>query len=65
MKLWRWLRRQVIGPFHDLKRPEFPADQKLLLRIAAQKDLLGDIPIKANRDYLERRPIDFEGLPNG
>ena len=48
----------------------FAADEKLLLRLAAQKDLIGPREVVADRilieeqpDFAEPRPVDFDRLP--
>jgi hypothetical protein len=70
MTVWRWLKRQVIGPHKELRRPRFLTDPELELRRAMARDLLGDAQVKPLRkliedqpDYRERRPIDWDQLP--
>jgi hypothetical protein len=77
VKFWRWLRRQVIAPHREIRRPAFPPNEKLLLRIAAQRDLIGPREVRADRklilenpDYqrdwprdANGSPIDYEDLP--
>jgi hypothetical protein len=63
----------AFGPYKPCKRPEFPADEKLALRQAMQRDLIGDRPIKplieSQPDTIKRGnetvPVDFEAMPNG
>ena len=70
MRFWRRLRRLIIGPHRELRRPRFLTDRELELRQIMARDLLGETQVKPvrrlileNPDYSERRPIDWDDLP--
>jgi hypothetical protein len=75
-KFQRFLRvcgLKLIPPYRPIRRPVFSADEALELRIAMQRDLIGDRQPVGNRiliedqpDYDERQPIDYDaGIPIG
>jgi hypothetical protein len=56
----------MFGKYEPLRRPVFAPDQKLELRQAMQRDLIGDRPVKplieSQPDTLVR-PIDYDDMP--
>jgi hypothetical protein len=70
--------RHMFSPYHPPKRPVFAPDEKLELRRAMQRDLIGDrevmplgprIITESQPDTIKRGnetvAIDWDGLPNG
>jgi len=71
MKLWKWLKRQFIGPYIPLDRPQFLTDPELELRQLVARDLMGEakvVPLRKtmvleNPDYVADWPRDGTGAP--
>jgi hypothetical protein len=69
MSLKRWLSRQVIGPYREIKRPAFPVNPDLEAQAKAVRARwgLGDPKplIEDNPDTWRRPqpPVDWDDLP--
>jgi hypothetical protein len=58
---------KFVPPYRPIRRPVFSPDEALELRIAMQRDLIGDREIRAVIDVPEKvQPIDYDaGIPIG